>query len=419
MIPIGIFAQAGFGSLGNYWMSLLSAADNSKQLFLNNIELDASSNALVSGTSNINDVSDAHYLKISSLGVLTSQRTVGVNGSSQTADDSSAATSSFYTIGYTDHGTYPSALLLKYDSNNTVAYQRTLSQASGLIYGTGVAEDTISSSIYIAGIANPGGAVFAKYSSTGALTWQKTYGVSLQGPKVAVDSAGKVLVAGTSGSETLSTQIIKMDSNGTIEWQKEINAGDTNLTVEGITVDSANNVIVASRRGTTTTVISKFDSTGVRVWNRQFNDYSTGLLAVDSADAIYVTGSLSGSDGGLITKITSDGSFGYQRRIAISGNYLALSDIAVNASGEMFVSGYVNLGAGYTGFVAKLPADGSLTGTYLLGSYAVSYVSLTPSFSYVTYGPTTTTTAVTTSTFTSQSVGFTPADSSLTFTKTA
>lgn len=420
MIPIGFFAQTGFGSLGDYWMGLLSLSDASKNLFLNNVQINSEGRAVFSGNSNVNDASEIRVAIVSNSGSLAWQRVLNETGS-QTADGSCRANSGavLYTIGYTDATTYPSALLVKYDATTgATTWQKSLSPASGLIYGTSVAEDTISTAVYVVGVTSTG-AVFAKYSSTGSITWQKSYGTSFQNPKIAVDDSGGVYIVGTTGSSTLKTRIVKLDSSGVIQWQKEIDAGDTNLVAEAIVTDSLNNVIITSRRGSTTTVISKYDSGGTRQWDRAFDDYSTNLISVDSSDSIYITGSLSGSSGGLITKIASNGTLAFQRKIAVSGTYLYLTDVAVLPAGDMYIAGNVSVNGTYKGFVTKLPADGSLTGTYLLGSLAVSYSSSSPTFTSVVYLPTTTTTTVSTSTFTAGTSSLTNQTGDLTFVKTA
>jgi len=145
----------------------------------------------------------------------------------------------------------------------------------------------------------------------------------------------------------------------------------------GVAVDSADNIIVV---GTTTSdgaggtdlLIAKYNSSGVLQWDRTLGgsgeDYANGV-AVDSADNIIVVGRTTSDGAGtydmLIAKYNSSGVLQWDRTLGGSGSDLGYG-VAVDSADNIIVTSYTaSDGVGsFELLIAKLPPDGSGTGTY-------------------------------------------------------
>ena len=116
------------------------------------------------------------------------------------------------------------------------------------------------------------------------------------------------------------------------------------------------------------------------------NDYGWSV-AVDSAGNIIVMGYTAsagaGSNDFLIAKYDSAGTLQWQRTLGGTGSDVGLS-VTTDSAGNIIVTGYTtSAGAGGADFlIAKLPPDGSLTGTY--GPFTYQASSLTDAASSLT-----------------------------------
>ncbi|MCA3302442.1 MAG: SBBP repeat-containing protein [Roseomonas sp.] len=230
----------------------------------------------------------------------------------------------------------------------------------------------------------------------------------------------------SAGAGAADVLIAKYDTSGTIQWQRVL-GGVSNDIGFGIALDSSGNCYVAGRTtstgaGNNDVLIAKYDTSGTIQWQRVLgggiNDEGYGI-ALDSSGNCYVAGYTLSTGAGaadvLIAKYDTSGTIQWQRVLGGTNADYGQS-IAVDSSGNCYVTGYTqSAGAGAADvLIAKLPGDGSKTGTYGAWIYqASSLTASTPSFTAATSSLT-----AATSTLTAATSSLTAATSTLTSTVT-
>jgi uncharacterized delta-60 repeat protein len=326
------------------------------------------------------------------LGILNSQVTGGgywisTLGGAGNERGKAVATDSLdnvYAFGFTDStgAGNNDFLLAKYNSAGTVEWQRILGGASGDT-GQAVAIDS-ADNVYVFGFTTSTGAgsndfLLAKYNSSGTLQWQRVLGgaSSERGYAVAIDSSNNIYVAGevsSAGAGNNDFLLAKYNSSGTIQWQRVL-GGASNERGQGVTVDSSDNVYAfgfteSTGAGNYDFLLAKYNSSGTIQWQRVLGgvSYDNGnSVAIDSSDNVCIIG-----------ETTSTG-----------------------AGGNDFL-------------LAKLPSNGSLTGTYVLDGVDIVYATSTLTAGTSTLTAATSTLTAATSTLTAGTSTLTAATSTLT-----
>jgi len=245
-------------------------------------------------------------------------------------------------------------VLVKYDSNGTALWARTVTGGTYESHFSNVAFDSFGN-VYVAGHQNGNGTytfgegvsasgsysggnnvVLVKYDSGGNAKWARTVseGTSASEFKsVVVDFSGNVYAAGyqwgsatyTYGSGASATGtasgrnnavLVKYDSSGNAKWARTVNSGNEVSEFYDVAADSSGNVYVAgNQRGTGTftygsgvsatgtssyynVVLVKYDSSGTALWARTVltgaGDSEFYSVAIDSSDNVYAAGYQSG-----------------------------------------------------------------------------------------------------------------------------
>ena len=194
-----------------------------------------------------------------------------------------------------------------------------------------------------------------------------------------------------------------------------------------VAIDSSDNVYVLGRTNSTGAggydfLIAKYNSSGTIQWQRVLGGAGTEIgnsVAIDSSDNVYVfgytTSTGAGGDDFLIAKYNSSGTVQWQRVLGGGSNEVGYS-VAIDSSDNVYVFGYTNsTGAGGNDFLlAKLPNDGSLTGTYVLDGVDMVYATSTLTGATSTLTASTSTLTAATSTLTAATSTLTDASASLT-----
>jgi uncharacterized delta-60 repeat protein len=382
---------------GGHWIGTLGGTDQSSGRA---IGVDSSGNVYLSGYSTVTGVQSYQVAKYNSTGTIQWQGSLSASSGGDAFGLSIAVDSSgnSYHCGYFDFsGGQNSIGVIKYDTNRSPQWQRRLTNPVDPSIGRSVAVDS-SGNVYVGGSSISGGvngAQIAKYNSSGTLQWQQRLSASNEVicTGVALDSSANVYLSGyynaggATGNEIL---IIKYDTGGTLQWQRRL-GGSADQIGNAVAVDSSGNVYVCGYAvgATIALIVAKYNTSGTIQWQRSLDGSGSeqgNSIAVDSSGNVYVCGrNTTGSNAFLIAKYNTSGTIQWQR--ILSGGDAYGMGIAVDGSNNFYICGYSDQRSGNNDFLfAKLPTDGTKTGTYVVGGYPYTYAasSLTSATSTLT-----------------------------------
>ena len=342
-----------------------------------------------------------HIFKLSPNGVLQWQRVYSTGGSGFHGIAVDSNDNVYVVQQHNSVSGYPAALI-KYNSSGTHQWTKLLERNwSGYGYPT-PSNVTIDSNdnIYMTGYHYDQyyHSFVSKWDTSGTLAWAKSYAKSSTNSMdcwgSTTDSSGNVYITG--GGNQVNNYynegyIAKINSSGTAQWYTSLvgpyhaTYGNNRLRITAFAVklDSSGNAYFCGRAnkgqgpGTNRDLfLAKFNSSGTHQWHtfvstdtfEQFED-----LTIDANDNIYCVGTQykDTTRGAIIFKFDSSGTLTYKRAIRIGSAFLYYNTgIDIDSSGDLYVLGYNSqstqdpTSGGTEIQFAKLPNDGTLTGTY-------------------------------------------------------
>jgi uncharacterized delta-60 repeat protein len=400
--------------------------------------VDSSGNFYIIGYATISGSSKVVISKYNTSGVIQWQRSLGGSYVDRGYGISVDSGGNVYVTGKTptpNGGGDDHVLISKYNTSGTIQWQRTLGLGA-FEEGYSIAVDS-SGDVYVTGYTTSQGAgasdvLIIKYNTSGTIQWQRILGGMTNdfGQGIAVDSSGNVYVGGYTASQGSGAQdilITKYNTSGTIQWQRVLGGSGGDIGY-GIAVDSSGNVYVGGRTdsqgsGGYDLLITKYNTSGTIQWQRILGGASNDIcysVTVDSSGNVYVGGRTISQGAGaydiLIAKYDASGTIQWQRVLGGAGND-QVNGIAVDSSGNVYITGPTSTSSAgaYNDFlIAKLPGDGSKTGTYTVAGASFTYAASTLTAATSTLTDAASTLTAATSTLTDAAGSETSATSTLT-----
>lgn len=225
--------------------------------------------------------------------------------------------------------------------------------------------------------------IIRKHDSSLDLVWEK-YITCTNFPsvtnfnKLSFDASGNIIAAGWIADLDTGANygsVYKISTAGALVSHKHVGEITSNASLQ---VDASGNIYVAGYywNGSTYIVnVMKLNSSYVIQWQRNLAYSSARLsssgIALDQSGNIYV--STNGQDGTVfIAKYNNSGSLQWQRQFNAAGTENVVSIVHDKVS-SFYISGLTNASGAQRHYFAKFPDDGTATGTYTLGGYSYTY----------------------------------------------
>jgi len=359
------------------WTSRYSGPTNSQDTS-RAIVVDPAGNAYVAGVQTTDNLPDIVTIKYGPAGNRLWVNNYGGSATIEYPTDLKVdSAGNVYVYGSTGTVSSSDLALFKFNAAGVQQWMRTFDAAS-IDYPAQMTIDGAGNSYLTAVAVNPTSSEFLtlKYDSAGNLVWSRRYSVaggSISGGDfsgdVAVNDSAQVYVTGVSFAQNgSSTFTIKYDTDGTFLWSV---AYPSSTYAQRIELDGSGNAYVGATgrgNGTPELLVLKYSPAGALLWSgtyRGTGQFSDNLsdIAVDSSGNVYLTGISSGaaSHDIVTVKFNADGTRGWVSRYNSEANSTEVArGIAVDSGGSVYVAGYSYLGGSQHDFLAlKYDSNGN------------------------------------------------------------
>jgi hypothetical protein len=302
---------------------------------------------------------------------------IGTATGAEARDIKTDSSGNVYVLSTYTSGGYGAIYLAKFDSAGTLLWQKGYGETGKLTDPLGLDVDS-SGNAYICGALERNSATnnkelfLLKVNSAGTIQWQKSNNFSgrfNEGTSVVV-SGSNVTVFGYSRLPAYTLTLQQWDTTtGTMQWKKMYSGAASSFTYsKSISADSSGNLYVCGASdtsgspgsGVTDIILMKFNSGGVIQWQKRLVG-ATGFgwtVALDASSNVYINGlnNQSGNNDALIAKYNSSGTLQWQKRL-YSASYSEFGrDISLDSSGNLYAT--VQFGVNNTLF--KCDSSGAL-----------------------------------------------------------
>jgi len=195
--------------------------------------------------------------------------------------------------GNASGGSTDDMLTIKYGPDGTQEWTRALSYDDFSADRPSAMAIRPNGNVLVTGGAN-GWFVTGEYDPDGNLLWSSRVSASTSGADIALGPGGVAYVGGGTYTPQTSNQfyVVKYDALGNKVWSKMV----PGYAARRVAVDSAGNVIVAGYTGIYSNWLThKLDAEGNQLWARtydrhNYNDEFPYFVTIGPADEIYITG---------------------------------------------------------------------------------------------------------------------------------
>ncbi|MCX5886174.1 MAG: BACON domain-containing carbohydrate-binding protein [Proteobacteria bacterium] len=288
--------------------------------------------------------------------------------------------------------------VVKLDSNGNITWQKTYG-GSDADFASSI-QQTTDGGYIVAGYTKSFGAGnydawVVKLDSNGNVTWQKTYGGSDADDASSIQQTtdGGYIVAVYSSTTAVGLfWIVKLDSSGNVVWQKTYGGSDADF-ASSIQQTTDGGYIVAGEThsfgaGSYDAWVLKLDSNGNINWQKTYwgSDSDSASSIRQTADGGYIVAGSTTDYDFWVLKLDSNGNITWQKTCGGS-DFEEASSIQQTTDGGYIVGGTTtSFGAGfYDAWILKLDSNGEISGcdTIKTSNALVSNTSVTPGNSSV------------------------------------
>lgn len=243
---VGAMFITKYDSSGTFQWSYSLNFNNGSSIYdySSSIVSDSSGNVYMCGTQIGGTTSNLVLAKYNGSGTYQWQKIMIGSGSDVGNGVALDSSGNIYTAGLTtSYNSNTCALIIKYNSSSSVLWQKVVYWSSYSISFNDIIIDK-TDNIYCCGTYNNGSIptmLLIKYNTDGVIQWQRQLGNNNeQGQKLSLDSDGNIYVNGyVSFGSYYGFLIAKYNSSGIIQWQRTLSAGSGhNMFGYGINIDA-------------------------------------------------------------------------------------------------------------------------------------------------------------------------------------